>query len=171
MSSITKEIELAGERQRALIDVEEIRNLVDRYVTALDTADDGAHDDAWYESLFTSDVELRFPIGGHDGVAGLSEFQRVAKAKWALTHHLSGNHVVEIDGDRADTRAQVLATHVHSDETAAAQGIAPGSLFQVGGYYTAEAVRTPTGWRLRWLHFHVVWTGGRGLPSLTDAGT
>jgi hypothetical protein len=134
---------------RSLADRAEISELIDRYITAFDQLIAVPRDDDWYRSVFTSDLRLTFPIGGHSGIDGVAEFNRAARAKWARTHHLSANHLVSLDGDRATVRAHLLVTHVPADDEAAR--------LSTGSHFDAAAVRTPDGWRMRELIFHLVW--------------
>lgn len=147
---------------RTLLDRVELSDLIDRYVLTLDTADHRSRDVDWYRTIFTDDVRLAFPIGDHRGVSGLPEFQRHAKLQWKDTHHLSSNHVFDIEGDRAQMRAQLTATHVAHDANNT-QSASPH--FDIGGFYEAGAVRTAQGWRIDKLDFTVVWTAGEGKPS------
>ncbi|MEG3631673.1 nuclear transport factor 2 family protein [Streptomyces poriticola] len=161
MPSIDDEVAALRGQLRVLSDRLEIRDLLDRYVVALDTIDETADDD-WFSELFTEDARFTFPIGSHTGLAGLAAFQRKARARWARTHHLSANHRIEQAGDTATVRVHQLATHVH-------QGGDPSRTFDVGGYYEGRAVRTPSGWRFDRLSFHVVWSTGERLAEMTGA--
>lgn len=145
---------------RTLVDRAELGGLIDRYMITLDTADGPGRDVGWYRTMFTDDVRMTFPVGAHRGVSGLPEFQRAATVRWKVTHHLSANHVVDVDGDRAGISAQLLATHVEHDSPAG-----PQRTFHIGGRYRADAVRTPAGWRISDLSFVVVWSEGEGRPS------
>ncbi|MFG2622087.1 nuclear transport factor 2 family protein [Streptomyces sp. NPDC048507] len=148
------------EQIRYLRDHAELRELFDRYVTALDTGGPPGPDRERFAGLFTEDVTFAFPIGVCTGVEAFAAFQREARERWARTHHLAAGHSVVLDGDRATLRAQQLTTHVHH-----APGEAPAH-FEVGGYSEARAVRTPAGWRLHHIAFHVVWDSGVRLPEL-----
>lgn len=148
------------EQLRTLVDRAAISELIDRYTILLDTQDESGADPAWPQRIFTEDCRLTFPIGGHTGWAGLTEFHREAKQKFTATHHLSGNHAIVLDGDRADVRFHMVATHVHRPETRRAARTDPGPLFSIGGHYLGEAVRTEDGWRFSNWTFHVVWTAG-----------
>ncbi|WP_455354484.1 nuclear transport factor 2 family protein [Streptomyces sp. SYSU K217416] len=164
MSSTDDEIAALRDRLRTLTDRAEIRDLFDRYVVSLDLigerdyADD--YDDDWFRTVFTEDARFVFPIGDHKGVEGFAAFQREARARWARTHHITANHVVDVDGDRAVIRAHQFATHVHPGSPAL------GSHFDVGGCYEVRAVRTGEGWRFDDVAFHVVWATGEPLPSM-----
>jgi hypothetical protein len=136
-----------------LLDRAEISGLLDRYLLDFDDLGTVVRDDAWYGTLFTPDLELVFPVGGHRGLAGLAGFQRAAKANWARTHHASSNHVVELAGEAAELTAKLLVTHVHPPESARAD-------LRTGSRVAARAVRTPDGWRLSALAIHLVWSRG-----------
>ncbi|MCP3821461.1 nuclear transport factor 2 family protein [Streptomyces sp. A3M-1-3] len=157
-----------ADRLRRLADRMDVQDLVDRYLAGLDEAE---FDDAWARSIFTEDGRFQFLMGGHDGVAGMAEFTAAMMGKWRRTHHVAAGHLVEIDGDRARVRGNLIATHLHPQEAtpekppgrSEAQET-PGAPepFQVGDRFEGEAVRTEAGWRFARLAFEVVWT--RGTP-------
>ncbi|MEO3975097.1 nuclear transport factor 2 family protein [Streptomyces sp. CAU 1734] len=146
-------------RIRELSDRIELRELFDAYVTALDLAGDPG-DRARYTALFTEDATFTFPIGTCTGITAYTAFQAAARARWAHTHHLSANHTITLHGDRARLRVHQSATHLHHT---------PGHTpFTIGGHYDAHAVRTPGGWRLNRVAFHVTWTTGTSPDPLPD---
>ncbi|EFL20069.1 nuclear transport factor 2 family protein [Streptomyces sp. C] len=163
MPSTHDDIAALREQVQALRDRAELRELFDRYVTALDTHDGTGPEDSPYASLFTEDATFAFPIGVCEGIEAFAAFQREARERWARIHHSSSNHSVVLDGDRATLRVQQLTTHVHH------AGRGPAAHFEVGGYSEARAVRTPAGWRLSHVAFHVVWDSGVRLPELAGA--
>ncbi|PSJ25308.1 nuclear transport factor 2 family protein [Streptosporangium nondiastaticum] len=163
-SALAREVAALRAELRSLADRVEIRELFDRYVAALDTVDEESYDDAWFRTVFTDDVRLVFPVGDHRGVTGLCAFQRTAKARWARTHHIGANCVVDVTGDRAAVRSHQLATHSHRDDPRTTEHLS------VGGHYTAEAVRTDAGWRFSRMEFHPVWLAGPRHPSLAHLG-
>jgi len=69
------------------------------------------------------------------------------------THHVITNLLIDLDGDRAKVRANLIATFVHRAD-------APGAHFDIGERYQFEAVRTPQGWLLSRVHVSPVWTSG-----------
>lgn len=149
-------------RLASVLDKAEISELVDRYLVTLDTAELPDRDLAWYGRIFTPDVRLSFPIGERRGLAGLPEFQRTARLTWQATHHVSANHVIDLDGDRARARAQLIGTHVDYDTSTS--GVPDAHRMDMGGYYNVTAVRTESGWRIDSLDFVVAWTSGGGKP-------
>ncbi|UJW29401.1 nuclear transport factor 2 family protein [Saccharothrix sp. AJ9571] len=141
---------------RELADRLELRELADRYLVSLDryTGDD------WCARVFTEDVRARFPLGEFHGLAGLAEFHAQGRSRFEKTLHTGSTVLVEPDGDVARVRAHLVAVHV--PEVAR-----PSVHFTLGGYYDAEAVRGPDGWRFRVLEFHPVWVGGDAeLPEV-----
>jgi SnoaL-like domain len=135
---------------RRLTDRMDVQDLVDRYLAGLDEA---RFDDAWARSIFTEDGRFEVPMGGHRGAAGMAGFTAAMMRKWRRTHHLAAGHLVELDGDRARVRGNLIATHLPPG---------PGEPFQVGDRFEGEAVRTEAGWRFERLAFELVWS--RGTP-------
>lgn len=161
MPSIHDEIADLSSQVRVLRDRAELRDLFDRYVSALDTGDPAGPDVVPFDELFTEDATFAFPIGTCTGVEGFAVLRREAGARWSRTHHISANHDVRLDGDRATLRVQQLTRHLHEP------GGGPSAPFEVGGYCLAHAVRTEAGWRLDHIAFHVVWDAGDRLAELT----
>lgn len=139
----------------------EIGALFDRYLLGLD---DDKLDDDWARGLFTQDARVEFPISRHQGIDGLAAYHREAMATFEKTQHLNSPAVVEIEGDRARLRANLISTHVHLPANAPPGGDrAP--LFTAGTFMTGEARRTPDGWRLSALSFRLVWATGSPPPQ------
>lgn len=148
--------DLSG-RIRDLEDRLDIRELCDRYVINLDRYQDDGH---WYDSVFTEDVWLRFPLGEYNGFSGLDEFHRQGRSRFETTHHMSTNLEISLRGDdTAAVRAHLVARHVRKASD-------PTEHFDIGGYYDAEVVRTDRGWRFRRFDFSLVWiAGGAEVPE------
>jgi len=145
---------------RRLTDRMDVQDLVDRYLAGLDEA---RFDDAWARSIFTEDGRFEVPMGGHRGAAGMAGFTAAMMRKWRRTHHLAAGHLVELDGDRARVRGNLIATHLHPGRQASpGEPAGPDELFQVGDRFEGEAVRTDAGWRFERLAFELVWS--RGTP-------
>jgi len=143
---------------RVLTDRAEVAQLCDRYVMHLDRDRDN---DAWLSSVFTDDATLVFPTGTYQGLAGLAEFQQMGRENFESSHHISANHCIELDGDRALVRGHLIAVHIRRREE-------PGRHFDIGGHYDAEAVRTPGGWRFASFDCELAWTGGE-VPAQVGA--
>ncbi|MEV6552915.1 nuclear transport factor 2 family protein [Streptomyces sp. NPDC051597] len=134
----------------------DVAGLLDRYLINLD---DDKLDDAWARGLFTEDAVVEFPMSRHEGIAGLAEYHSTALAAFARTQHINSPAVVEIDGDRATLRANIVSTHVHhpSDHPEDAER---DPIFANGSLVSAEARHTPDGWRLSLLSLRMIWVTG-----------
>jgi hypothetical protein len=124
-----------------------VGTLLDRYLAGLD---EGRLDEPWAAALFTADAVVEFPVGRHEGRTGLAGFHRAALAKFARTQHLNSPAVVDLDGDRATLRANLVSTQV----------LPSGALFTTGTAAHGVARRTGAGWRLRQLSFRLIWHTG-----------
>jgi hypothetical protein len=145
---------LLQDRLREIVDRADIAQLCDRYILHLDRDRDS---DEWLPSVFTADAHLTFPFGEYRGMAGLAEFQQMARTNVERTQHISSNYDITVSGDTAAVRAHLTAVHVLKREN-------PGVHFVIGGHYEATAIRTPEGWRFRRLVFDLVWNVGH-LPG------
>jgi hypothetical protein len=111
--------------------------------------------EAWAVSMFTEDFVLEFPVGVHEGLEGVPAYLNGIFSRWGPTQHVSTNHLIEVEGDSASIRANVIAVHLHQG-----QSTAGGSYFESRGFYEGKARRVTAGWRLRRLGLHIVWTAG-----------
>jgi hypothetical protein len=148
---------------RALVDRAEISDLIDRFSRDLDdyTLDGRAFDVAWVRSYFTDDAEVDYPVGTAMGAADISTLiDGRGMAPFQRTQHVTSNHIIDLDGNRADVRFNLIATHVHSEEVRRTLGQEPGAHFTVGDYYEGQVVRTEAGWRFRRQSLRVTWTEG-----------
>jgi len=93
-----------------------ITDLISRYFGAVD---DKCLDTAIVEATFTADGRLVRPngsamVGRQEILAGQTE----SFARFRATHHVSTDHLVRVDGDRARIRANLTAMHLWADERA-----------------------------------------------------
>ncbi|WP_203336433.1 nuclear transport factor 2 family protein [Nocardioides limicola] len=126
----------------------EITALITRYTRAVDTAQfDGI------DEVFLDDAELDYssaggpvttPAQAKPFIANLLGFER-----W---QHVIGQVEITLDGDTAHATAYFINPMV-------AKGADGGEqLWEVGGYYHHDLVRTPDGWRSRRMVDELVWT-------------
>ncbi len=140
---------------RELSDRQEIVDLVTRYTRAVDTRSWAELDD-----VFTDDAVLDYsPVGGpvgppaevvpwiQEGLAGFDRYQ-----------HVIGQVSIEFDG--ADDRQRARATAYFTNPMVSIAPDGAETLWEVGGYYHHELVRTGDGWRSRGIRDDVVWTRG-----------
>ena len=138
--------------RQELSDRQEIVDLITRYTRAVDTR-------SWTDlaEVFTEDAVLDYsPVGGpvgppaevvpwiEQGLAGFDRYQ-----------HVIGQ--VSIAFDDGDT-ARATAYFTNPMVSIAPDGAE--TLWEVGGYYHHELVRTRDGWRSRGIRDDVVWTRG-----------
>lgn len=155
---------------RALVDRAEITDLIDRFARDLDdyTFDQRPFDDDWVRSYFTEDASVEYPVGGGQGIDGVAGMIRRGMTPFQRTHHVTTNYVIDLDGDRAALRWNLLATHVHAESTRLERGEEPGARFTVGDYFEGEVVRTPAGWRFSRQTLHVTWAEGTPPPTVVQ---
>ena len=137
---------------RWLVDRAQISDVLVEYARCADAAD-------WsgMGELFTEDGEAVFAAGSFPG----RNFGDAAGAVMALfcgTHHLSTNHAIQIDGDRAKTRSYLQAIHLTDPDDNTLH-------HDVGGWYDNELVRTTDGWRFTRVELSFVWTAGAPWPT------
>jgi hypothetical protein len=77
------------------------------------------------------------------------------------TQHVSTNHLVAVDGDRAECTSAFL---IHRVDPAAPAG---RDTFDTVGHYTHGLIRTPEGWRIDRIVQRVLWS--RGEPAVHGA--
>ncbi|MFC7310780.1 nuclear transport factor 2 family protein [Streptomyces monticola] len=144
-----------------------LSELVERYLASLDT---GNFDDTWARSFFTEDIELTFPVGSHQGIAGLAGFTRAIMGRWESTHHHGSGCLVVPDGeDRAGVRWSLIASHMHFGSP---RPPAVSRCFQLGGRFDGTARNTPQGWRFERLRLRITWSSGAPpteVSSVDDA--
>ncbi len=142
-----------GAQLQWLVARAEISDPLVEFARALDDRD-------WlaYAATYADDGVLEVPgafrFEGRDQMARADEY---GLARYAGTWHLSANHAISIDGDRATTRSYLLAAHLlgrgrhdHADGA---------------GWYDCTLRRTTEGWRFTSVRIQEVWTNGTELPS------
>jgi hypothetical protein len=157
------EMETLQRQVQMLVDRAEISDLIDRFSRDLDdyTLDGRPFDVAWVRSYFTDDASVEYPVGAATGAESISALiDGRGMAPFQRTQHVTANHIVVLDADRASVRFNLIATHVHAEEVRRRLGERPGARFTVGDYYEGEVVRTSAGWRFRRQTLHVTWTEG-----------
>ena len=133
---------------RQLLDRAEITDLLSRRGRL---GDEMRYDEV--RDVFADDVVFV----SHDGIERargadtLRDMLAGLTAKYSAFHHAITNTLVELDGDRATVRSNIVATHVLKDD--------PTKTWVVKGSYHDEAIRTPNGWRLSRCQPHRIWEG------------
>jgi hypothetical protein len=108
--------------------------------------DEGTPDDL--RQIYTKDVLVRSPRGGEiHGIDNVVAFV-VQATDDELAHHVHGDVLVRVDGDRAEASANQLVTFFRAGE-------APHKRTGLRLKYTAA--RTPQGWRFDEANINLVW--------------
>ena len=126
--------------------------------------------------LFTEDATASTPGGtarGRETIVALA--QRNHRPEFAR-QHLSSNVIVELDGDRARVRAnlvvQVAPPPSPDAPTQTPAALAPTLGFTLGEVYDIECVRTSDGWRFSRVDTVPVWMWGeRPGPRRVESPT
>jgi len=129
-----------------------------RYFRSLDEKN---FDESHLQELFTPDARITRPNGSYlVGPKEIGDSQTKSFARFRNTQHILTGHDVEIDGDSAAIRANMIAIHVWKDCSTAERDILKSS-FIAGGVVTAKLLRSPNGrWLLSSLESRIIWRAG-----------
>ncbi|MGV9821317.1 nuclear transport factor 2 family protein [Nocardia xishanensis] len=117
------------------------------------TLDEGTFED--FRKLYTADASATTPGGTAQGVdAMIVQAGRSHSADKKIQHFIS-NVIVDLHGDTAAVRANLLATFPPP-----AEGALTAPKYTLGEIYQFDAVRTPNGWRLSRVRSTPQWTIG-----------
>jgi len=103
--------------------------------------------------VFAPDVQFQFGDNLVSGVGEIVKRGQMLAGKFARVHHVITNVIVDLDGDSARVRAQLVATHGYWDDR-------PDLHFDSGGIYRFEVTRLAEGWRISKASLQNVWTNG-----------
>lgn len=103
--------------------------------------------------LFTEDASATTPGGTASGTAAIVAQAVRNHAEFGGLQHVMTNVLVEVDGDQASIRANVVGTFVRDGSEPARQ---------IGGLYRFHARRAPDGWRLADFTVTPIWLVGEG---------
>jgi hypothetical protein len=141
-----------------LLDSARTKQVFNRYFRALDEKN---FDESHLQELFTRDARITRPNGSYlVGPKEIGDSQTKSFARFRNTQHILTGHDVEIDGDSAAIRANMIAIHVWKDSSTAERDILKSS-FIAGGVVTAKLLRSPDErWRLSSLESRIIWRAG-----------
>jgi hypothetical protein len=140
-----------------LADYLEIVELANRYGRY---ADEGRFVDQ--ADIYTDDVVIERESGAIT-IQGLeAHHQSAAQSRdvFARTQHVITNVMVDLHGDRADGRTNLVATHLFDLDH-------PELYWIVKGFYVFEAARTPKGWRFSRRALYRTWEEDSREPAET----
>ena len=129
-------------------DVNEITALTIKYCWALDERD--------WESLsevFSSEAYAKLGITEHNGINSIIERCQKALVPLDSSHHMVSNHVVKIEGDKANCKCYFQAQHVRTSTP-------NGGNFLIAGKYEDELTRIDEEWKITSRVLTKIWTEG-----------
>jgi hypothetical protein len=139
-----------------------ITELLTKYFQLIDDKDFAVEK---MQAVFTDNGAVTRPNGAvTTGPAEIAESNRKSFARFRVTQHLPAGYIIEINGDEATVRVNVVAMHLWADGFGD-----PNALDRhfVGGIVIqASARRTAHGWRLTNLSGRNVWRGGSGFGMM-----
>lgn len=151
-----------NEQIRLLTDTLNIIELVSAFGLAIDLRD-------WekLQSLFHNPTEFDYSsIGVKSGQLSPEEIANTARhdlSGFQATQHQITNHQVKVEGDRATCQAHVRAMHFLPNDRG-------DSVFEMGGYYTVQLMRSESQWKIKHWKFRVLWSyGNEDLFKLAQA--
>jgi hypothetical protein len=148
---------------RDITDRQAISDLITRLGVMLD---DKRFDDA--RTVLSDDVAVQTPGGSARGPEAVIEQAR--RNHTVRTQHVITDVLIDLIGDRAEARANLIVTFVpDSDQPEARLAIGssdqPVSRLMIGERYRFEAVRGERGWRLTRIEVGRVWSSQPQPPG------
>jgi 3-phenylpropionate/cinnamic acid dioxygenase small subunit len=144
--------------EQQLADRHDITDLVYRLGAVLD---DQRFDDM--RTLVVEEATVRTPGGAAEGREALIAQARRNHQPDEPTQHVITNVLVDLDGDRAKVRANLVVTFASPAHRDAALP-APPTKYTLGEIYRFDVVRTPEGWRFSRVETSPVWISGSPDP-------
>lgn len=112
--------------------------------------------------VFANDLTFNYGSGGEqEGMEELEAQMRQFLDVCGGTQHLIGSILVDVDGDRAESRAYVQARHQRRDDPV-------GAIFDSTGEYRDRWERRAEGWRI--VRRDAIWFLHSGDPAVLAAG-
>jgi hypothetical protein len=131
-------------------DISEIVNILNLYAVAVDTLQ-------WdiFDQVFTPDVHLEYPRSEWNDLETFKKDFHAAHLPYDTTQHMVMNHMVKVNGDKANAMSYVNARIIR-----AVPNVGGGNFWEIGAWYDDELVRTPKGWRIKRRACRSNWTDG-----------
>jgi ketosteroid isomerase-like protein len=134
--------------------------LIIRKVNTFFRAMDEKHfDDSYLGQILAADVQMIRPNGAVTvGTANIADSFARSFDRFEATQHLLTGHHVDVDGDTAAARANLVAIHLWKDRPVESSML--DRSFTAGGVITADLRRSPDGWRICRAETLVLWRTG-----------
>ncbi|WP_407672369.1 nuclear transport factor 2 family protein [Parafrankia discariae] len=118
-------------------------------------------------------VNRQWPPDATDGASlvgpeAIAAGQSESLARFRATHHVSSDHVIDLEGDSAPLRANLIAMHLWVDQERDPN--TPQTHFVAGGVLRALVVRTGRVRRLSDLSPRNTWRTGSGYAAMLATG-
>jgi hypothetical protein len=136
---------------REMLDRGQITALIDRLGRALD---EGRFEEL--RAIYTPDATAKTPGGTAEGRDALIAQASRNHGEDKRIQHVIGNVLIDLRGDAADVRANLIATFA----PASSDGTIPRPQYTLGEVYRFDAVRTADGWRLSRVQTTPIWSTG-----------
>jgi len=149
-----------------IIERTQISDLLIRYFAAVD---DKRIDLEIVKATFTNNARIIRPDGtaivGQENIldAHLKSF-----ARFKATHHVITNFIVDIKGDMATLRSNIIANHMWADNDD--NPSLSNKYFLADGIFSAKAIKVDNQWRINELSNNVVWRTGDGMKEILNFG-
>ncbi len=118
-------------------------------------------------SIFTNDAKAVRPNGEtRVGPRNIGESQRQSFVRFRATQHLVSSHIITINGDDAEVRANLVAMHLWADGNGDPNALE--SYFLAGSVVQAKAEKTSTGWRISELVVRNTWRTGSSFDAILN---
>lgn len=138
------------------LDEKRIVRVVNSYFRALD---EKHFDESYFGQLLSTDAKMIRPNGAVTvGPANIAQGHARSFDRFEASQHLLTGHDVDIDGDAATVRANLVAVHLWNDRPVDASMLERS--FTAGGIITAALIRLADGWRITYLGNQVIWRTG-----------
>jgi hypothetical protein len=137
---------------RALIDRDEIRETIVRFATSLDQKDWRRCRSCFAEEIFADYSDLRGDPPSTVGADDFVELRRQALSGLS-THHVSTNHLIEVNGDEASCTSSMVIYRRLTAENG-------HRVFDTHCLYIHKLIRTLGGWKIRVVKQQVFWNTG-----------
>ncbi|MDF2826920.1 MAG: nuclear transport factor 2 family protein [Mycobacterium sp.] len=137
----------------ALLDERSIHRALSYFARAADSRAYGL-----MRNVFADDVVFDYGSGREErGLAALLNLVTLHLDRCGPTQHLIGSTIIDVDGERAVSKAYVQARHQRRDDP-------HGSVFDTNGEYTDQWTRRSDGWRI--VDRRARWAITTGDPSI-----
>jgi SnoaL-like domain len=144
------------EKIQLLIDRMDISEVIHHYPMSIDSR-------SWplFRSIFTEEIEVCL-----GNATEQARFRRVGAARFtervasmiggfAVTQHFLTDYHIEVNGDSAVCVCYMQARHFNPD------GQGGQAIWDIGGYYRYNLIRTGRGWKIPKYHLAITWEQNR----------